>query len=61
MLCTAFPTLAKDLTPMAAAHGLKSLTLPTEVRKTLLDSMNLVSDAFKSLIGLLDTDPQAHM
>ncbi|KAJ7479110.1 hypothetical protein FB451DRAFT_1172230 [Mycena latifolia] len=61
MLCTAFPSLAKDLTPMAAAHGLNSLTLPTELKVVLLDSMNLIQDAFLSLVGPLDSDNQAHI
>ncbi|KAJ7433193.1 hypothetical protein FB451DRAFT_1196390 [Mycena latifolia] len=46
MLCTAFLSLAKDLTPMAAAHGLNSLTLPTELKVVLLDSMNLIQDIY---------------
>ncbi|KAJ6558917.1 hypothetical protein B0H10DRAFT_1967203 [Mycena sp. CBHHK59/15] len=61
MLCTAFPSLGKDLTPMAAAHGLKSLSLPAELTVTLLDSAQLVQDAFTALIGPLDSDKSAHI
>ncbi|KAJ7925682.1 hypothetical protein B0H13DRAFT_2266228 [Mycena leptocephala] len=45
MLYSAFPSLAKNLAPMAAAHGLKSLTLP-----------NSYLSHFKPLIASLDAD-----
>ncbi|KAJ7831578.1 hypothetical protein B0H13DRAFT_1915396 [Mycena leptocephala] len=60
-LCAAFPSLAKDLAPMAAAHGLKSLSLPTELKIMRLDSTTIVQDAFTSLIGPLDSDKSAHI
>jgi hypothetical protein len=61
MLCAAFPSLAKNLTPIAAAHGLKSLTLPTTLKITYLDSASLVQDAFKSLVAMIDSDEQARL
>ncbi|KAJ6534546.1 hypothetical protein B0H10DRAFT_1972477 [Mycena sp. CBHHK59/15] len=59
MLCAA--SLTKNLTPMAVAHGLKSLTLPMSVKTMYLDSMSLVQDTFKPLIAILDADTQTHM
>jgi hypothetical protein len=56
MLYSAFPSLAKNLAPMAAAHGLKSLTLPNSVNTVYLDSTSLIQDAFKPLIASLDAD-----
>jgi hypothetical protein len=46
---------------MAAAPGLKSLSLPTELEVVQLDNPKLVQDAFTSLIGPLDNDNSAHI
>ncbi|KAJ7838160.1 hypothetical protein B0H13DRAFT_2367672 [Mycena leptocephala] len=61
MLLAAFPSLAEKLTPMAAAHGLKSLTLPTILAVNYLGTVNLVESALSSLIAPLDIDPRAHL
>ncbi|KAJ7434171.1 hypothetical protein FB451DRAFT_1379978 [Mycena latifolia] len=61
MLCAAFPSLAENLTPIAVAHGLESLSLPATVKITYLDSISLVQDAFKSFVAALDADQQAHL
>jgi hypothetical protein len=60
MLYTAFPSLLKNLTPIAAAHGLRSLTLPTSIQVTYLDSLSLAQDAFKPLIAHLDSNTDQH-
>ncbi|KAJ7748446.1 hypothetical protein B0H14DRAFT_3604128 [Mycena olivaceomarginata] len=57
LLCAVFPNLGQDLTPMAAAHG---LNLPTELT-VMMDSPQLVQNAFTSLIGPLDIDKSAHI
>jgi hypothetical protein len=61
MLLAAFPSLAEKLTPIAAAHGLKSLTLPMGVAVNYLGTVNLVESALSSLIAPLDIDPKAHL
>ncbi|KAJ6631371.1 hypothetical protein B0H10DRAFT_1938265 [Mycena sp. CBHHK59/15] len=61
MLLAAFPTLSENLTPMAAAHGLKSLSLPLSLNVNLLGTVNLVDSALSSLISPLDIDPEAHL
>ncbi|KAJ7861486.1 hypothetical protein B0H13DRAFT_1900460, partial [Mycena leptocephala] len=59
MLLAAFPTLGENLTPMAAAHGLKPLSLPPSLNVNLLSTVNLVDSALSSLISPLDIDPAA--
>ncbi|KAJ6616822.1 hypothetical protein B0H10DRAFT_2219161 [Mycena sp. CBHHK59/15] len=61
MLLAAFPTLGENLTPMAATHGLKSLSLPPSLNINLLGTVNLVDSALSSLISPLDIDPEAHL
>ncbi|KAJ7664028.1 hypothetical protein DFH06DRAFT_944440, partial [Mycena polygramma] len=61
MLHAAFPPLAENLTPVAAAQGLRSLALPAELSVVQLDSQALVQDAFTSLIGPLDSDKSMHI
>ncbi|KAF8133168.1 hypothetical protein K438DRAFT_1998221 [Mycena galopus ATCC 62051] len=61
MLLTAFPTLGEKLTPMAAAHGLKSLCLPPSVEVTFLGAVNLVESALSSLLAPLDLDPAENL
>ncbi|KAJ7864232.1 hypothetical protein B0H14DRAFT_2574453 [Mycena olivaceomarginata] len=54
-------SLAENLTPMATAPGLESLSLPMELEVVQLDSPRLIQDAFTSLIGPLDNDNSAHI
>ncbi|KAJ7825530.1 hypothetical protein B0H13DRAFT_1918616 [Mycena leptocephala] len=61
MVLAAFPALGENLTPMAAAHGLKSLSLPPSLNVNLLGTVNLVESALSSLISPLDIDPAAHL
>ncbi|KAG6818630.1 hypothetical protein H0H93_003334 [Arthromyces matolae] len=61
MIYTAFPSLAKGLTPVAAAYGLRPIELPMNVRVTVLDSIDLVEANFASLMSPLDLDPGARL
>jgi hypothetical protein len=53
----AFPNLAKGLTPMAAAHGLKALELPDTLKVEVLDSFNIIEAVCSALMAPLDNDP----
>ncbi|KAJ6536482.1 hypothetical protein DFH09DRAFT_1091442 [Mycena vulgaris] len=61
MLLTAFRTLGEKLTPMAAAHGLKSLCLPPSVEVTFLGAVDLAESALSSLFAPLDLDPAENL
>jgi hypothetical protein len=57
LLLGAFPNLSKGLTPMAIAHGLETLELPSTLKVEVLGTANLVEAAFSSLMAPLDNDP----
>ncbi|KAJ7719728.1 hypothetical protein B0H16DRAFT_1794348 [Mycena metata] len=61
MLYAAFPSLTEKLTPIAAAHGLTSLSLPSSLSVDVLESASLVESAISSLMSPLDIDPTAHL
>lgn len=55
-----FPTLLENLTPIAAAHGLESLSLPENISLTWLNSAQLVESALLTVLTPLDRSPDAH-
>ncbi|KAF5325696.1 hypothetical protein D9611_000435 [Ephemerocybe angulata] len=57
MLFKAFPSLAENLKPAAAAHGLEELVLPRSIRTTVLDSPSLIEATMSALLNPLDLDP----
>ncbi|KAJ2920858.1 hypothetical protein H1R20_g16236, partial [Candolleomyces eurysporus] len=59
LLYSAFPSLARGLTPMAHAYGLEELTLPLSTRIVTLDSPHVIEAKLSSLLDPLDCDPQA--
>ncbi|KAJ7216942.1 hypothetical protein C8J57DRAFT_1255140 [Mycena rebaudengoi] len=61
LLYAAFPLLAERLTPMAAAHGLKSLDLLPMAEITVLESAELAETIFASLMAPLDDNPNTHL
>jgi len=61
LLKTAFPSLFENLTPVAVAHGLESLDLPTSTHIRVLNTPNLVEGVLSSLIAPLDLDENAHL
>jgi hypothetical protein len=56
MLQTAFPSLAKNLTPIAAAHGLEPLVLPDEYCPKVLGTSELIELTISGLIAPLDVN-----
>lgn len=54
---TAFPSLAENLTPIAAAYGLQPLTLPPDINIVVLSSSELVEGVATSMLSMLDVDP----
>lgn len=61
MLCANFPTLAENLTPMAAAHGLQPLSLPSTTTITYLGSIQLVESALLTVLAPLEDRTDAHL
>lgn len=56
LLKTTFPSLFEDLSPMAVAHGLEPLILPTTTKILVLDTAELVEGIFSSLMAPLDAN-----
>jgi hypothetical protein len=54
MVYSAFPSLAQNLTPVAAAYGLTQLELPDSLKITWLGTSELVETTLSSLISVLD-------
>ncbi|KAF9470560.1 hypothetical protein BDN70DRAFT_998898 [Pholiota conissans] len=54
MLCEHFPSLAENLTPMSAAHGLASLSLPDSLSITFLGSAALVESTLSTILAPLE-------
>ncbi|KAJ3505980.1 hypothetical protein NLJ89_g7126 [Agrocybe chaxingu] len=61
LLYRAFPSLAKNLTPMATAYGLKPLKTPSDMQTHILSTSALVESVFSSLLAPLDLDESAHL
>lgn len=61
LLKTAFPSLFDNLIPIAAAHGLDSLDLPSSTRLMVLDTPSLVEGVLSSLLSPLDLDENMHL
>jgi hypothetical protein len=61
LLKTAFPSLFENLTPIAAAHGLDSLDLPSSTCLMVLDTPSLVEGVLSSLLSPLDLDENMYM
>ncbi|KAF5384343.1 hypothetical protein D9615_003177 [Tricholomella constricta] len=61
MIYMAFPSLAKNLTPVAAAYGLKPITLPNTVKVLVLDTLELTESTLASIMAPLDLDPDTHL
>ncbi|KAF8074039.1 hypothetical protein FPV67DRAFT_1650749 [Lyophyllum atratum] len=61
MIHDAFPSLLKGLTPMAAAYGLKPITIPDTFSVTVLDTAELTETTFASIMAPLDINPDAHI
>ena len=56
LFMAAMPELFDNLTPMAAAHGLKEISIPTHHRILVLDQALLIENVFSSYMDLLDRD-----
>lgn len=56
---TAFPSLSRNLTPMAIAHGLKPLSIPNSVTVSVLGNSALVEATLSSMLAPLDLDPDS--
>ena len=54
MLHHVFPSLAKNLSPVAAAYGLKPLELPDSVRILVLETLDLVEKVLSSVLSPLN-------
>ena len=62
LVYTAFPSLSKNLTPVAAAYGLAPLELPGNVAVRILESHALVEGVLSSVImASLDLDKNLHL
>ncbi|KAF5379066.1 hypothetical protein D9615_005940 [Tricholomella constricta] len=61
MIYTAFPSLAKNLTPVATAYGLKSISLPDTVKISILDTPELTESTLASIMAPLDLNSDAHL
>lgn len=57
----AFPSLSQNLTPVAAAYGLKELKLPSTLHISVLETIDLTEKAMLSLLFPLDLDPNAYL
>lgn len=54
LVYNAFPSLSKNLTPIAAAYGLQPLEIPDSVKVHYLSAPDLVEAALSPLLELLD-------
>lgn len=61
LLKSTFPSLFENLTPMAVAHGLQPLELPSSTKLLILDTPELVEGIFLSLMAPIDADDSAFM
>lgn len=61
LLCAAFPSLAENLAPMAAAYGLEEMKMPTEMRKWNLNTHALIEGKLSPLLDLVDSDANASL
>ncbi|KAG6827175.1 hypothetical protein H0H87_005364, partial [Tephrocybe sp. NHM501043] len=61
LLYDAFPSLSQNLTPTAAAHGLKPLELPSTLQIVTLGSIELAEQALAPLMAPLDLDPSSYL
>ncbi len=61
MLYTAFPSLSKELTPVAIAHGLKPLELPPNLTHIVLTSSDSIDLTLAPLLEPLDRDEAASL
>lgn len=61
LVYTAFPSLSKNLTPVAAAYGLAPLELPDNVAVRILESHALVEGVLSSVMASLDLDKNLHL
>jgi hypothetical protein len=59
MVYSAFPSLAQNLTPVAAAYGLTLLEVPDSLKITWLGTSELVETTLSSLISVLDLSEHA--
>lgn len=57
LVTAAFPSLLKNLTPIAAAHGLGSFVLPQTLSTLVLHTAEVVETVLSSLMEPLDKDP----
>lgn len=61
LIYAAFPSLSKNLTPVAKAYGLKSIELPSTLKVLFLSTPDLIESSLSSLISPLDDDPHASL
>ncbi|KAG6808390.1 hypothetical protein H0H92_004296 [Tricholoma furcatifolium] len=61
LLHTVFPSLAQDLKPIAAAHGLKPLKMSATTSVVVLSMTELAEQALAPIMSLLDQDPNAYL
>ena len=61
MIYSAFPSLTRNLTLIAAAYGLTLLELPNSLKITWLGTSELVETTLSSLISVLDLSEHANL
>lgn len=61
LVSAAFPSLLKNLTPIAAAHGLGSFVLPPTLLPLFLHTAEVVEAVLSSLMEPLIKDPSAFL
>ncbi|KAF9028547.1 hypothetical protein BDZ89DRAFT_1112967 [Hymenopellis radicata] len=61
LLYAAFPSLAQNLTPIAAARGLKAFEIPSDAKTLVLSTAEQVDLALSPLIELIDESPSASL
>ncbi|KAG6849717.1 hypothetical protein H0H93_006014 [Arthromyces matolae] len=61
LLCTAFPSLAKDLSPTRVSGDLEELVLPAGVDVSFLPNIDLCEKILSPLMTPLDIDPDAYL
>jgi hypothetical protein len=61
MIYEAFPSLSKNLAPVAAAYGLKPINLPDTAKVSVLDTTELTESTLASIMAPLDVNPDAHL
>lgn len=60
LLHAAFPSLAEDLVPIAAAYGLKPLECPDDLQVHILSALFLVESVLSSLMAPIDHEPNGY-